>query len=130
MTRGDRAPSVELPDSTKGHAVEARRPKSFGPARVIALTLISLTTLGLAYLHLSGGPDSVSVPPGARAGQLNLHASDYASENGRYRADCGTLVVRENPHNAQSRLIALPVTHIRARSATPGVPVFRLQGGP
>jgi pimeloyl-ACP methyl ester carboxylesterase len=110
--------------------MEASRTKPFGPARIIALALISLTTLGLAYLHFSGGTDSVSVPSGAHAGQLKLHACDYATENGSYRADCGTLVVRENPHNAHSRLIALPVTRIRARSANPGVPVFRLQGGP
>ena len=36
----------------------------------------------------------------------------------------------ENRHDAQSRLIALPVTRISALSAHPGEPVFRLQGGP
>ena len=36
----------------------------------------------------------------------------------------------ENRHDPNSRLIALPITRIRARSAQPGVPVFRLQGGP
>src|SRR5207244_4233431 len=40
------------------------------------------------------------------------------------------LIVRENRHDPHSRLIALPVTRIRARSAQPGVPIFRLQGGP
>jgi pimeloyl-ACP methyl ester carboxylesterase len=110
--------------------MEAPRPKPFGPARIIALALISLTTLGLAYLHFSGGNASVSVPSGAHAGQLKLHACHYATENGSYRADCGTLVVRENRHSAHSRLIALPVTRIHARSANPGVPVFRLEGGP
>jgi pimeloyl-ACP methyl ester carboxylesterase len=110
--------------------MEVRRPEPFGPARIIALALISLTTLGLAYLHFSGGNDVVSVPSGAHAGQLKLHACRYATENGSYRADCGTLVVRENRHSAHSRLIALPVTRIRARSANPGVPVFRLEGGP
>src|SRR5436190_5766170 len=131
MTPGDRTHSVELLDSTKGHAMEVPRPNHpFGRARIIALALISLTTLGLAYLHFSGGTDSVSVPAGAHPGQLKLHACDYATENGSYRADCGTLVVAENHHSAHSRLIALPVTRIHARSATPGVPVFRLEGGP
>ena len=110
--------------------MEAPRTKPFGPARIIALALISLTTLGLAYLHFSGGSDSVSVPSGAHAGQLRLHACQYATEDGSYRADCGTIVVRENRHSAQSRLIALPVTRIRARSANPGAPIFRLEGGP
>ena len=36
----------------------------------------------------------------------------------------------ENRADPQSRLIALPVTRIRARSAHPGEPVFRLEGGP
>ena len=38
--------------------------------------------------------------------------------------------MRENRHNAGSRLIALPVTRIRARTASSSTPIFRLQGGP
>src|SRR3954465_9450630 len=130
MTPGCRASSVELTNSTKGKAMDASRTKPFGPARIVALALISLPAPGLAYLHFSAGSDSVSVPSGAHAGQLKLHSCDYATENGSYRADCGTLVVRENRHNPHSRLIALPVTRIRARWAKPGVPIFRLEGGP
>src|SRR5438034_3302661 len=110
--------------------MEAPRTKGFGPARIVALALITLTALALAYLHFSGGDNAVSVPSGAHAGQLKLHPCHYATENGSYRADCGTLVVRENRHKARSRLIALPVTRIRVRSAKPGVPIFRLEGGP
>ena len=69
-------------------------------------------------------------PSGAKAGDLILHDCDYATEDGSYAADCGTLVVPENRHKADSRLIALPVTRIRARSADPAEPIFRLQGGP
>jgi pimeloyl-ACP methyl ester carboxylesterase len=104
--------------------------KLFGPARIVALALISLTTLGLAYLHFTSGVASVSVPQGAHAGQLRLHPCHYATENGSYAADCGTFVVPENRHDAHSRLIALPVIRIAARSARHGVPLFRLQGGP
>src|SRR5919197_1763547 len=111
--------------STKGEAM-----KAFGPARIVALALVSLTALGLVYLHFSLGSDSVSVPSAARAGQLKLHTCRYGTENGSYRADCGALVVRENRHDAHSRLIALPVKRIRARFAHPGLPIFRLQGGP
>src|SRR5437763_16014029 len=110
--------------------MEAPRTKAFGPARIVALVLISLTALGLAYLHFSGGTDPVSVPSGAHAGQLKLHSCHYATESGSYAADCGTLVVPESRHKAHSRLIALPVTRIRARSAHPGAPIFRLEGGP
>src|SRR5205809_1160230 len=110
--------------------MDASRPQPFCPARIVALALISLTALGLAYLHFSAGNDSVSVPSGAHAGQLTLHSCHYATEGGSYRADCGTLVVPESRYEAHSRLIALPVTRIRARTAKPGVPIFRLEGGP
>ena len=49
--------------------MDASRTKPFGPARIVALALISLTALGLAYLHFSAGNDSVSVPSGAHADQ-------------------------------------------------------------
>jgi uncharacterized membrane protein YdfJ with MMPL/SSD domain/pimeloyl-ACP methyl ester carboxylesterase len=114
-------------DSMKGLTVKTR---AFTPARIVAIVVLSLATLGLAYLHFATGEDRVSVPSGAHAGQLQLHACHYPTEDGSYDADCGTLVVPENRHDARSRLIALPVTRIRARSAHPGVPVFRLQGGP
>jgi pimeloyl-ACP methyl ester carboxylesterase len=94
--------------------------------RIVALALIALTTLGLAYLHFSGGSASVSVPSGAHAGQLTLKHCTYGNE----AADCGTLVVPENRHDPHSRLIALPITRIRAHTPNPGVPIFRLQGGP
>ena len=110
--------------------MEAPTIRTFTPARIVALALIGLAVLGLAYLHFATGKDSVSVPSGARAGQLKLHRCHYATEDGSYGADCGTLVVRENRHEADSRLIALPVTRIRARSVNTGVPIFRLQGGP
>jgi pimeloyl-ACP methyl ester carboxylesterase len=110
--------------------MEAPRSAAFAPARIIALALLALTALGLAYLHFGGGSEAVSVPPGAQAGQLKLHACHYATERGSYRADCGTLVEPENRRDASSRLIAIPVTRIRARSASPGAPIFRLEGGP
>jgi pimeloyl-ACP methyl ester carboxylesterase len=110
--------------------MEPPKTKALGPARIVALTVIALVALGLTYVHFATGNGSVSVPSGAQAGQLTLHDCDYLTENGNYEADCGTLVVRENRHKADSRLIALPVTRIRARSAEPGVPIFRLQGGP
>ena len=104
--------------------------RAFAPARILALAVIGLVVLGLGYIHVSSGEDAVSVPSGAQAGDLTLHDCDYATEDGGYAADCGTLVVPENRHKAGSRLIALPVTRIRARSADPAEPILRLQGGP
>jgi pimeloyl-ACP methyl ester carboxylesterase len=105
-------------------------PRPFTPARMVALALIALAVFGLAFLRFNHGAGAVSVPKGAHAGQLNLHSCHYGTEDGSYAADCGTLVVQENRHDSHSRLIALPVKRIRARSAHPGVPIFRLQGGP
>ena len=70
------------------------------------------------------------MPAGAHAGQLTLKNCTYNTEKGAYAADCGTLVVPENRADPHSRLIALPVIRIRAHSAHPGDPIFRLQGGP
>jgi pimeloyl-ACP methyl ester carboxylesterase len=104
--------------------------KRFGRGRITGLAVIAVLTLGLGYLHFAGGSKSVSVPTGTHAGQLTLKSCSYTTEKGAASADCGTLVVRENRHDPNSRLIALPITRIRAHSAHPGVPIFRLQGGP
>jgi hypothetical protein len=104
--------------------------RAFTPGRVVALMLLGAVVAGLAYLGVGGYSGSVSVPKGARAGQLTLHPSHYGTADGSYAADCGTLVVAENRHKADSRLIALPVTRIRALSSHPSEPIFRLEGGP
>jgi pimeloyl-ACP methyl ester carboxylesterase len=98
--------------------------------RIAALALIGLVMLGLAYLKVGTAEEPVSVPKGALAGDLILDPCTYSTENGNYAADCGTLVVPENRADPDSRLIALPVTRIKARSDNPAEPIFRLQGGP
>jgi pimeloyl-ACP methyl ester carboxylesterase len=99
-------------------------------ARVIALLVAAGTLLALAYPGLSKAAP-LSVPTGARAGQLvDLKPCSFPTESGSYQADCGTLVVPENRANPRSRLIALPVVRIPARTAHPLAPVFHLNGGP
>src|ERR1700684_224155 len=118
---------VDIRDlSSNGKETVARR---FSRGRITGLALIAVLTLGLGYLHFAGSSSaSVSVPAGAHAGQLTLKNCTYNTEKGAYAADCGTLVVPENRHDPHSRLIALPVIVIRAHSAHPGVPIFRLNG--
>ena len=70
------------------------------------------------------------MPSGAKAGDLHLHACHYDTEAGSYAADCGTLIVPENRADPGSRLIAIEITRIKARSAETAEPVFRLEGGP
>jgi pimeloyl-ACP methyl ester carboxylesterase len=104
--------------------------RAFGPASAIALAAITVLVLGLVYLRFAPGAGPVSVPPGAKAGDLALKPCSYTTEQGSAAADCGTLVVPENRANPASRLIALPVTRLKARSASPGEPIFYLEGGP
>ena len=109
----------------------ARKPKRrLGFARITGLILIAIVALALGYVKVASGGGTVSVPAGAYAGQLTLHPCSYGTEQGSYAADCGTLVVPENRAKPGSRLIALRVIRIKALSAHPGAPVFRLQGGP
>ena len=104
--------------------------RAFTPARIVALALIVVLIGGIASLRIATGIDQVKVPAHAKAGDLVLRDCDYATESGRFKADCGTLVVPENRDDPASRLIALPVTRIHARSANANAPVFRLEGGP
>jgi pimeloyl-ACP methyl ester carboxylesterase len=110
--------------------LNASTPRTFTFARVVALLLIAVVAVGLAYLRFGTGDDPVSVRGGAKAGDLTLEPCDYATESGSYAADCGTLVVPENRADPGTRLIALPVTRIRALADRPREPIFRLQGGP
>jgi pimeloyl-ACP methyl ester carboxylesterase len=99
-------------------------------SRGVALALIALLVGGLVYLRFAPDLETVSVPEGAKAGDLVLQPCDYETENGSYAADCGTLVVPEKRADPKSQLIALPVTRILARSDHPQEPIFILQGGP
>src|SRR5215211_2030949 len=103
--------------------------RTFPLSRIVALAAIAMVVAALGYLRFSPDGD-VSVPAGAHAGQLTLKPCHYSTERGDYAADCGTLVLPENRMRRGSRLIALPVTRIRARSTHPLEPVFRLEGGP
>ncbi|MFD4636068.1 alpha/beta fold hydrolase [Lentzea sp. NPDC058436] len=97
--------------------------------RVVALGLTGAVLLGLATLAVL--PErTTTVPDGAAPGSLTMRPCEYDTEAGALAADCGTLVVPENRRDPASDLIALPVTRIRATTPNPGVPVFRLGGGP
>ena len=110
--------------------MSASTARIFTLSRIVALALIALLVGGFVYLRFAPNSDTVSVPEGAKAGDLALQSCDYRTENGSYPADCGTLVVPEKRADPQSQLIALPVTRIPARSDHPREPIFILQGGP
>jgi uncharacterized membrane protein YdfJ with MMPL/SSD domain/pimeloyl-ACP methyl ester carboxylesterase len=123
---------LEIDDEPEPEPVVAapKRRRRLGFARVTGLLLIAILALGLAYVKIASGGDKVTVPAGAKVGQLRLHSCNYGTEQGSYAADCGTLVVPENRAKPGSRVIGVKVIRIKARSAHPGAPVFRLEGGP
>ncbi len=99
-------------------------------ARIVTLAVITLLAAGLAFVKFAPGDERMSVPHGPKGGDLVLKPCTYATEKGDYAADCGTLVVPENRANPTSRLIALSVTRIHARSDRSAEPIFYLEGGP
>jgi pimeloyl-ACP methyl ester carboxylesterase len=102
----------------------------YTPSRIVALVVIGAMLFGLTYIRFAPGDAAISVRAGAKAGDLTMHACTYATEQGAMPADCGTLVVPENRASSKSRLIALPVIRILARSSHPLAPIFHLNGGP
>ena len=88
---------LEVMDEPKPEAAPTRkRKRAVGAARITGLMLIAILALGLGYVKFTSGGDKLSVPAGAKAGQLTLHPCHYGTEQGSYAADCGTLVVPEN----------------------------------
>ena len=100
------------------------------PARLVALALIALLVASLVALSTGGESPPLAVPDGAKVGDLSLEPCEVEAASGPQRAECGTLVVAENPAGAESRLLALPVIRVRARTDAPREPVFFLTGGP
>ena len=98
---------------------------------IVGLSAIVIL-VGLALVACLGPKETpITVPPGAQAGELiNLEPCTHKARDVEYEADCGTLVVPENRNDPDSRLIALPVTRVRATGVNPAEPIFRLGGGP
>jgi hypothetical protein len=57
------------------------------PSRIVALVLIALAVVGLAYLRYRPSDSTVSVPSAAKAGDLTLESSEYATASRSYAAD-------------------------------------------
>ncbi|MCP4237772.1 MAG: hypothetical protein GY770_30065, partial [Aestuariibacter sp.] len=74
--------------------------------------------------------EPIIVPTGAKAGELHTEPCSIKLDSGKYDADCGVLIVPENRANPKTRLIALPVTRIRATAENRAEPIFYLEGGP
>ena len=92
---------------------------------------VIIAVLSLAVVGCGGKETPITVPEGAQTGELvGMESCTYEAKDIEYAADCGTLVVPENRSDPDSRLIALPVTRIRATGNNPTEPAFWLAGGP
>ena len=100
---------------------DAIDPPTLTPARIVALVLIAVAVAGLAVRAASGVRRRRSpCRPARTPGSSTCSRAPTAPSTATLPADCGTLVVPENRHDPSSRLIALPVTRIKARAGQPG----------
>jgi pimeloyl-ACP methyl ester carboxylesterase len=96
---------------------------------VIAIIIIGLSGAAAFWLRPPASK-AVTVPPGAKAGDLLIAPCTVKIQKTEYAADCGTLVVPEYRGDPASRLIALPVQRIHSPAQNPAEPIFYLSGGP
>jgi len=95
-------------------------------------TLLLILLLSTTSVTACSAPEvPQTVPEGSQAGQLaGLRPCTYESNDVEYAADCGIMVVPENRTAPNSRLLALPITRVRATGTSPTEPIFVLPGGP
>src|SRR3989304_4282867 len=96
----------------------------------IIFVVLAVALLGLILTACGGKDTALTVPAGARPGDLSLEPCTFKWDDDEYEADCGTLIVPENRAKADSRLIALPVMRVRATGESPAEQIFFLEGGP
>jgi hypothetical protein len=89
--------------------MDTPRTRILHPSRIVALMLIALAMLGLAYLRYGPDDNAVSVPPAANASDLSPASEEYATESGSSVADGETPIMPTHRAHLQWRLITLPV---------------------
>lgn len=91
---------------------------------------LALAVTTFALVSCGGSSNALTIRAGAKAGDLTLVPCTVRTDSGPAVAECGTLIVDENPAQTGSRLLALPVTRVKARIGDAAEPVFWLNGGP
>ena len=103
------------------------------PRRSSVIARLGATLWILSASVIAAEPEyGTSVPTGAKSGDLTMAPCEVYLEGDdrHYPGDCGTLVVPENRANPDSRMIALPVTRIKATGNDVLEPIFWFEGGP
>jgi pimeloyl-ACP methyl ester carboxylesterase len=97
---------------------------------IFPAVLVVLLLALLGWFLFKPKNQAVTVPAGARAGNIFLTPCTVKLGGVKYAADCGTLVVPENRSDPAARLIALSVKRIHSPNTQPVEPIFYLSGGP
>ena len=97
-----------------------------GNPRHAAIAAFGISVFSLILTACASPTVPLAVPENAKSGDVLLEPC----KDGEREADCGSLIVPENPDKADSRLIALPITRIHATGGNPTEPIFFLDGGP
>jgi pimeloyl-ACP methyl ester carboxylesterase len=95
-----------------------------------AFLLILAAAVAAVFVWRPRRAKAVTVPPGAKAGDLFFESCPLEIGGAEYAADWGTLVVPENRGDPGARLIALLFRRIRSPSENSAEPIFKLEGGP
>jgi len=98
-------------------------------AQTIVITIILILVLLTSCKNTEAAP--MEIPAHAKAGEfINLASCTYEARDVEYAAECGDLVVPENRHDPNSRLITIPITRIHSTGNNTAEPLFYLSGGP
>ncbi|MDD4032282.1 MAG: alpha/beta fold hydrolase [Bacteroidales bacterium] len=71
-----------------------------------------------------------AAPTNATADSFIIETKPYKIGDDTYKADFGTITVRENRSKSTSRLINIPFLRIQSKSKNPAEPIFGFAGGP
>jgi hypothetical protein len=79
--------------------------------QTIVITIILILVLLTSCKNTEAAP--MEIPANAKAGEIiNLASCTYEARDVEFAAECGDLVVLENRHVPNSRLITIPITRI------------------
>ncbi len=96
---------------------------------IVTAAVIVLAVLAIFFIS-NGKEPAVTVPDGAKVGEIILEPEAYKTDSVDFSAERGILVVPESRGTDSQRLIALPITCFKSTADEPSEPIFYLSGGP
>lgn len=96
---------------------------------IVTATVIILAVVAIVFIYSRKEP-VVTVPDGAKAGDIILESEVYEIDSVDFSIERGILIVPESRGTDSQRLIALPITCFKSKTDEPLEPIFYLSGGP